>query len=75
MLFKLSNLKGFGSYRMTWPQLSIKFFLLINVIRPTTVGILTFMSRKNSILSLSQPEKRLNFLISLYFLAFEIQLS
>ena len=30
-------------------QLSMKFFLLINVKMPTIVGILTFMSRKNSI--------------------------
>ena len=32
-------------------QLSMNFFLLINV------GILTFVSRKNSILGLSEPEK------------------
>ena len=38
-------------------QLSMKFFLLINVKMPTVVGILTFMSRKNSILGLSEPEK------------------
>ena len=38
-------------------QLSTKFFPLINVKMPTTVGILTFMSRKNSILGLSEPEK------------------
>ena len=38
-------------------QLSMKFFLLINVKMPTIVGILTSMSRKNSILSLSEPEK------------------
>ena len=31
-------------------QLSMKFFLLINVKMPTIVGILTFMSRKNSLL-------------------------
>ena len=31
-------------------QLSMKFFLLINVKMPTVVGILTFMSEKNSIL-------------------------
>ena len=31
-------------------QLSMKFFLLIIVKMPTIVGILTFMSRKNSIL-------------------------
>ena len=38
-------------------QLSIKFFLLVSVKMPTIVGILTFMSRKNSILSLSASEK------------------
>ena len=38
-------------------QLSMKFFLLIDVKMPTIVGILTFMSRKNSILGLSEPEK------------------
>ena len=38
-------------------QLSIKFFLLINVKMPTIIGILTFMSGKNSILGLSEPEK------------------
>ena len=38
-------------------QLSMKFFLLINVKMPTTVGILTFMSGKNSILGLSEPKK------------------
>ena len=36
-------------------QLSMKFFLLVNVKMPTIVGILTFMSRKNSILGLSEP--------------------
>ena len=36
-------------------QLSMKFFLLINV--TTVVGILAFMGRKNSILGLSEPEK------------------
>ena len=37
-------------------QLSMNFFLLINVKMPTIVGILTFMSRKNSILDLSEPK-------------------
>ena len=32
------------------------FFLLINVEMPTVVGISTFMSRKCSILGLSEPE-------------------
>ena len=36
-------------------QLSMKFFLLINVKMPTIVGILTFMSGKNSILDLPEP--------------------
>ena len=48
-------------------QLSMKFFLFINVKMPTIVGILTFMSRKNSVIGLSEPKKRLNFLIFLYF--------
>ena len=39
------------------PQLSMKFFLLINVKMPTIVGILTFMSKKNSILGLFEPEE------------------
>ena len=34
-----------------------KFFMLINVKMPTIVGILTFMSGKNSILGLSDPKK------------------
>ena len=33
-----------------------EIFLLINVQMPTVVGILTFMSRKNSILDLSEPK-------------------
>ena len=37
-------------------QLSMKFFLL-NVRMPTIVGILIFMSGKNSILGLSEPNK------------------
>ena len=35
----------------------MKFFLLLNVKMPTVVGILTFVSRKNSILNLYEPEK------------------
>ena len=39
-------------------QLSMKFFLPINVKMGTiVVGILTFMSGKNDILGLSEPEK------------------
>ena len=47
-------------------QLSMKFFLLINVKMPTIVGILTFMSGKNNIPGLSELNKKLNFLIFLY---------
>ena len=34
-----------------------KIFLLINVKMPTIVGILRFMSGKNSILGLSEPKR------------------
>ena len=47
-------------------QLSMEFFLLINVKMPTTVGILTFMDRKNSILGLSEHNKMLIFMIFIY---------
>ena len=49
-------------------QLSMKFFLLINVKMPTIVGILTFMNRKNSYLGWSEPEKCW---ISWYFHTYE----
>ena len=49
-------------------QLSMNFFLLINVKMPTIVGILTFMSGKNSILGLSEPKKNW---ISWYFYTYE----
>ena len=38
-------------------QVSMKFSLLIIVKMPTFVGILTLLSRKNSILGLSEPKK------------------
>ena len=37
-------------------QMSMKFFLLINVKMPTIVGISTFLSRKNNIIGLSEPK-------------------
>ena len=49
-------------------QLSMKFFLLINVKMPTNVGILTFINGKNSILGLSEPKK---IWISWYFHTYE----
>ena len=49
-------------YKKSWlTQLSIKFFLQINVKMPTivgiigSVGILSFMSEKNIIIGLSKP--------------------
>ena len=49
-------------------QLSMKFFLLRNVNMPTIVGILTVMSRKNSILDFFEPKKSR---ISWYFYTYE----
>ena len=48
-------------------QLSMKLFLLINAEMPTIVGISAFMSRKNSILGLSEPKNA----YSLYFYTYE----
>ena len=47
-------------------QLSMKFSLLINVKIPTINGILTFMSRKNSILGLYESEKKTKFFLYFY---------
>ena len=52
----------------------MKIFLLINVKMPTIVGILTFMSGKNSILGLSEPKKS-RFSGYLYLCAFKISCS
>ena len=49
--------------------------MLINVKIPTIDGILTLMSRKNSILCLNEPEEKVNLLKFLYLLAFEISCS
>ena len=46
----------------------MKFFLLINVKMPTIVGILTFMSGKNTILGRPEPKKDR---VSWYFYAYE----
>ena len=43
-------------------QLRMKFFPLINVKMPTSVGILTCMSGKNNILGLTEPKKKAEFL-------------
>ena len=48
--YKYKNIKKFGLYSV---QISLKnyFFPLINVKMPTIVGILTYMSKKNVMLS------------------------
>ena len=61
--------RGYKTFSSCSTQLSMKFFLLINVKMPTIVGTLTFMSRKNSILGLSASEKSW---ISWYFILMSI---
>ena len=46
-----------GYRKKVHAQQSMKFFLLINAKLPTNVGILTFMSGKNSILGFPEPEE------------------
>ena len=53
----------------------MNFFLLINVKMATIVGILTFISVKNSSLGSSEPKKELNFLTLLCSRAFKISCS
>ena len=55
----------------------MKFFLLLNVKMPTIVGILTFVSGKNSILGLSGPKKAdcLDIFYTYEHLKFHAQLS
>ena len=56
----------------------MKFSQLINVKMPTVVGILTFMSRRNSIIGISEPVKKTEFLDIVYtyeHLKFHAQLS
>ena len=70
IMVTVNNLGGGNSaiFIATWPRgykiflfmlnsTEHEIFLLINVKMPTTVGILTFMSGKNSILCLSEPIK------------------
>ena len=55
--FEKSHLPGLEVIKLfsCSTQLSMEFFMLINVKMPTVVGILTFMSMKNSIIGLSEP--------------------
>ena len=55
-----------GRKKIMLNSAELEIFLFINVKIPTIVGILTFVSRKNSILGLAEPEKMLNFMIFLY---------
>ena len=48
--------RGYTTFFMLY-SVEHEFFLLINVKMPTVVGILTFMSRKNSILGVYDPKK------------------
>ena len=54
---QVSGLGPLGPLVPCSTQLSMKFFLLINVKMPTIVGILTFVGWKNSTLGFSEPEK------------------
>ena len=55
MLISVKNIKKFSFFQA---QISLEsIFLLINVKMPTTVGILTFISRKNFMLSGVEHEK------------------
>ena len=53
---KYKNIKKFGFF-LGSDKLRMLFFPLINVKMPTIVGILTFMSRKNFMLSRVEHEK------------------
>ena len=52
----INGSRGYKTFSCS-TQLSMNFFLFINIKMPTDVGILTYMNRKNSILSLSEPVK------------------
>ena len=48
-------------------QLSMKFFLLINIKMPTIVGILIFISRKKFMLSSALQEKKFKLVVFIFF--------
>ena len=54
---QLANIPLMGHQGPRSTQLNMKFFMLINVKMSTIVGILTYMSKKNSIIGLSKPVK------------------
>ena len=60
-------------------QLSLKFFLLINVKMPTVVGILTCICGKNNILSLTKHKKAefldIFILMSIFKMSCSVELS
>ena len=53
-------LRGHKTFFFHTTQLSMNFFLLINIKMPTIVGILIFISRKNFMLSSAVQEESLN---------------
>ena len=56
-----------GCYKKSFlTKMSMNFVLLKKDKLPTIVGISIIISRKNSILGISEPEKKLNFLIFAY---------
>ena len=57
MKIKMHNGVASSVLKLAQDYTQLKFFPLINVKMLTTVGILTFISWKNSILGLSEPEK------------------
>ena len=59
----ISSVRLFGKTSFCSFQMSMNFFLIINVKMPTIVGIVTFMSRKNGILGLPNLKTPRNFLI------------
>ena len=77
-LLSMTRPRGYKTFSMlNSTQLSMNFFLLINVKMPTIVGILTFWSRKNSIIGLSEPKKAeiLDIFYTYEHLKFRAQLS
>ena len=55
-----TRLRGHKTFFLCSVQLSMKFFLLINIKMPTVVGILIFICRKNFMLSSAVQEESLN---------------
>ena len=73
-IFLLINVKMptiVGNNMLKWQQFSCSEMLKCQQLLATIVGILTLMSRKNSILAYPRLTKKLNFLIDLYLSDFK----